>query len=295
MKLSARCIRCLIDRQEEKISRIEDEGQKASYLKEVAGVIANASEEASAPYLVYEINKVYRQRFGELPDYKEEKKAFNRLMLELEPELEAEIHSGKDADEVFENALNYARTGNYIDYGAMNHVEKETLFDLLKKAKGEEVDRRAYERLREELGQAREVVYLLDNCGEIVADKLFMKVMKEQYPHIHITAMVRGMPALNDAVAQDAWEVGIAEVADILGNGNGVAGTQLNLLSAEALDAVNRADVIVSKGQGYFETLHGCGRNIYYLFLCKCDWFTKRFGMERLKGVFVNERDISVS
>ena len=72
----------------------------------------------------------------------------------------------------------------------------------------------------------------------------------------------------------------------------GVAGTQLRLLSREALDAVNAADVIISKGQGNFETIHGCGLNIYYLFLCKCEWFTKRFGMERLKGVFVNEADL---
>ena len=50
-------------------------------------------------------------------------------------------------------------------------------------------------------------------------------------------------------------------------------------------------DVIISKGQGNFETLNGCGLNIYYLFLCKCEWFVKRFGMERFKGVFINDRN----
>lgn len=292
MKISAMCIRCLMDRQEEKIRGIEDEKAKAAYLKEVAGLIASSPEEASAPYLVYEINKVYKRFFGQLPDYKQEKKEFNKLMLELEPELEEDIRSGKDKAEVLGNALNYARTANYIDYGAMNHVEKGTLLELLKKAKAEKLEPGTFQRLQDELKVAREVVYLSDNCGEIVADKLLIKILQEQYPGMHLTVIVRGMPALNDAVLEDAQETGLTDMVKVIGNGNGVAGTQLSLLSKEASETVYKADVILSKGQGNFETLHGCGLNIYYLFLCKCEWFTKRFEMERLKGVFVNERDL---
>ncbi len=110
---------------------------------------------------------------------------------------------------------------------------------------------------------------------------------------MEITVIVRGMPVLNDAVPGDAEDVGLTDMVKVIGNGNGVAGTQRNLLSEEAEHALSGADVILSKGQGNFETIHGCGLNIYYLFLCKCEWFTKRFGMERLKGVFVNERDIA--
>ena len=110
---------------------------------------------------------------------------------------------------------------------------------------------------------------------------------------MEITVIVRGMPVLNDAVPGDAEDVGLTDMVKVIGNGNGVAGTQRNLLSEEAEHALGGADVILSKGQGNFETIHGCGLNIYYLFLCKCEWFTKRFGMERLKGVFVNERDIA--
>ena len=146
--------------------------------------------------------------------------------------------------------------------------------------------------LQKDLETADEVVYLADNCGEIVADKLLIRILQEQYPQVHITVIVRGMPALNDAVLQDAEEVGLTEMVKVIGNGNGVGGTQLSLLSDEALGAIRAADVIVSKGQGNFETIHGCGLNIYYLFLCKCEWFTKRFGMERLKGVFINEKDL---
>ncbi len=292
MKISAMCIRCIMDRQEEKIRDMENEDIKSSYLKEVAGIIAAAEEDATAPYLVYEINMVYKRYFGELPDYEREKREFNRLMLKLEPELEKDIRSGSNEEDVLRNAVNYARTGNYIDYGAMNRVEEGTLLELLRDAKGEVLEEDTFRRLRRDLREATEVVYLADNCGEIVADKLLIKILGEQYPKIHITVIVREIPVLNDAVRKDAEDVGLTDMVKVIGNGNGVAGTQLRLLGREALDAVNAADVIISKGQGNFETIHGCGLNIYYLFLCKCEWFTKRFGMERLKGVFVNEADL---
>lgn len=293
MKISAMCIRCLMDRQEEKIRAVENENKKSAYLKEIAGIISSAPEDATAPYLVHEINVIYKRYFGELPNYEREKKEFNTLMLELEQELEKDIRSGKDDIEVFRNALNYARTANYIDYGATNHVEKETLLELLRDAKEEELDAGTFQKLRKELEMAKEVVYLADNCGEIVADKLLIKILKEQYPHMDITVVVRGIPALNDVVLEDAQEVGLTDIVKVIGNGNGVAGTQISLLSDEARHVIETADVIISKGQGNFETIHGCGLNIYYLFLCKCEWFTKRFGMERLKGVFVNEKDVA--
>lgn len=292
MKIGAMCIRCLLDRQEEKIRGIEDENKKSTYLKEVAGIIANSPEDATAPCLVYEINMVYRRYFGALPDYEKEKKEFNTLMLELEPELEKDIRSGSNETEVLRNAMNYARTSNYIDYGATNHVEKATLLKLLKDAKKETLDAGTFQKLQEELTQAKELVYLTDNCGEVVADKLLIKILMEQYPQIHITVIVRGMPTLNDVVLKDAEEVGLTHMVKVIENGNGVAGTQISLLSDEARNAIYAADIILSKGQGNFETIHGCGLNIYYLFLCKCEWFTKRFGMERLKGVFVNELEL---
>ena len=73
-------------------------------------------------------------------------------------------------------------------------------------------------------------------------------------------------------------------------NGCGVAGTPLDYVGEEARGLLKEADVILAKGQGNFETMHGCGLNVYYSFLCKCDWFQKRFGMEKNKGMFVRER-----
>ncbi len=294
MKLSAMCIRCLMDRQEERVRECGDEEKKAVYLKEAAGIIASSGEGDSAPYLVFQMNQAYERLFGKLMDYKKEKKEFNSLMLDLESELEEKIRSGKSREEILKNAINYARSGNYIDFGALNHVDKDELMGLLEKAGEEDVDGHTFAMLSEDLDKAEELVYLLDNCGEIVADKLLVKVLKEQYPNMNITVMVRGVEVLNDAVMEDAEEVGLTKLVKVIGNGNGVAGTQADLLSREAREAIEKADIIISKGQGNFETIYGGGWNIYYLFLCKCAWFSERFGMERLKGVFINEKDVRV-
>lgn len=291
------CLRCLIDRQEERIRGIcdENESKKSAYLKEVAGVIANSEEEASAPYLIYKINKIYGKYFGGAPDYEKEKTEFNRLMLSVEPELEKKIRLASDGEEMLKNAMRYARTANYIDFGAMNHVDKEELFTLLDGAGEEELDEQTMCRFLSDMKIAKRLVYLTDNCGEIVADKLLVKILKEQYPALDITVIVRGMTVLNDATLEDAKAVGLTGIVKVTDNGNGVAGTQLSLLSEEARSLLMGADVILSKGQGNFETIHDCGLNIYYLFLCKCEWFSTRFGLERLKGVFINERELSFS
>lgn len=294
MKLSAMCIRCLVDRQEEKIREIPNEAKKADYLKKVLKIIGESGEDASAPYLVYEINKIHKDYFGIEVSYEKEKQEFNALMLELEQEMEESIRLGKGREEMLRSGIQYARAGNYIDFGATNHVEQGQLLELLHKAGEEEVDGHTFDLMLEDLEKAKELVYLTDNCGEIVADKLLIKILKEQYPDLHITVIVRGMPVLNDATMADARAVGLTELVTVIGNGNGVGGTQINLLSEEAGKACEAADLIISKGQGNFETMHGCGKNIYYLFLCKCQLFSERFGMERLKGVFINERDVAV-
>lgn len=289
MKLSAMCIRCLIDRQEERIREFENENKKTAFMKEVAAIISSCEEYASAPYLVYRINLVYKRYFGDRFSYEKEKKEFNALMLSLEEQISAKIHSEDDREKVLKNAINYARTANYIDFGVSNHVSREKLLELLDKSVQEPLDEETYFSFTGDLDNARHLVYLTDNCGEIVADKLLIKVLKERNPNLGITVIVRGMPVLNDATMEDAEAVGLTRLVKVIHNGNGVAGTQITLLSDEARHALGDADLIISKGQGNFETIHGCGLNIYYLFLCKCEWFVKRFGLERLKGVFINE------
>lgn len=289
MKLSASCIRCFADRQEARIAGFEDEKAKSLYMKELCRIVAQAGEEDSVPVLVERINHIYRQLFGELTDYAQIKQRFNALLLSMEAELTERISRAKDPVSA---AMLCARAANYIDYGAFSHVSQETLFELLDEAAEDNLEKKAYDSLRAELETAKELVYITDNCGEVVLDKLVMRVMKEHYPGLHITALVRGREALNDVTEKDALQVDLYSAADVLGNGCGVAGTPIAHISAEARALLEGADLVIAKGQGNFETMNGCGLNVYYSFLCKCEWFQKRFHLPQNRGVLIRERDL---
>lgn len=286
MELCAACIRCVMDRQEERVSGLGTEREQSDYLRGVARVIADADPEDSAPVLVERINHVYEKIFGPATDYAQVKKEFNALMLSLEPQIRKAMEQDGDA---LHAAMLFARAANYIDFGMAGQVEKETLFSLLEAAAEEKMDERVYNEFLADLRTARSLVYVTDNCGEIFCDRLVAEELRKRYPELAVTVMVRGRDALNDATMEDALMVGMEKVARVVDNGCGVAGTPLAYIGDEARKLLEEADVILAKGQGNYETMHGCGLNVYYSFLCKCAWFRKQFGVLKNTGMFVRE------
>ncbi len=116
--------------------------------------------------------------------------------------------------------------------------------------------------------------------------------MKEFYPNLEVGVIVRGAPVLNDATYSDAKTVGLTEVASVIPNGTDVPGTPLDQVNETALMWIESADLCIAKGQGNFETLRGCGKNVYYLFLCKCELFVRKFRVGRFMPVLSNEMRI---
>ncbi|HSN58389.1 MAG TPA: ARMT1-like domain-containing protein, partial [Clostridiaceae bacterium] len=156
----------------------------------------------------------------------------------------------------------------------------------------QEIDERQYAQFRGDLERAKNIVYLADNAGEIVFDKMFIRIIRETYPQASVTVIVRGLPIHNDATTSDADQIGLASVSSVIPNGTDIPGTALDQVNSETRRAIDGADLIISKGQGNFETLFGSGRNIYYLFLCKCSLFADRFGKEKFGGIFINEKNV---
>jgi uncharacterized protein with ATP-grasp and redox domains len=186
-------------------------------------------------------------------------------------------------------ALVFARAANYIDYGAMDHVSEDECLALLEKAALRAEERNTYGRLMQELADARRFLLIADNCGEIVLDKLFLEQLRKRFSQLRLQVLVRGGEVLNDVTLPDAEYVGINHFAEIISNGQAVAGTIYSLMPEDARDALDRADVILAKGQGNYESLSGQGRHVYYAFLCKCDLFMERFSVPHLTGMLVEE------
>lgn len=288
MKLNPFCMCCAVNKQEKNIRAFSDMERKTEYMKKVMAVLAEADELDCAPSISIKLKKLFSE-FWDRPeeDYEEIKRSFNQLMLKIEPSVEEKIRSASDP---LEAALVYARIGNYIDFAALPDVDPQTVLSLLDDENKDPLDPVEYSHFLNELKEAKDLVYITDNCGEIVLDKLAVKILKEQYPDLHITVLVRGFPTVNDATIEDAEETGMTAVARVKGNGSNVCGTWFPGISEEARALLDSADVIISKGQGNFETLNGCGLNIYYLFLCKCEWFQMQFHARPLEGMFLNER-----
>ena len=288
MKLNPFCMCCALNKQEQKIRNYPDMEKKTEYMKKVMALIANTEEKDCAPSLSVDIQKLY-SRFWDCPmeDFTEIKREYNQLMLNMEDSLENKIRKSEDP---LEKSLLYARIGNYIDFAALSNVDQATVFTLLEEKSTESLDEEEYRNFLRDLSSAKKLVYLTDNCGEVVLDKLAVKILKEKYPDLDITVIVRGYPVVNDATMEDAEEIGLTDLVRVIGNGSNVGGTWIPGITSEARDLLYDADLIIAKGQGNFETLNDCGLNIYYLFLCKCDLFQRRFHAENLQGMFLNER-----
>lgn len=286
-RFSAECMACVISRQAAGMPEAWSDEKRAEYLKRVMMIIHDADTSEGTPVVNGRIEELQDSYGIKKKDFTDIKRDYNRLMLDIAPKLREQIASSADP---LAAAMKIARTANYIDFGTQVKVTEGELFELLEKSSKEELNPGEYGLFKKDLKGASRLVYLTDNCGEIVADMLLVEELKKQRPDMEITVIVRGKPVLNDATMDDARMVGIDKIVEVIGNGNGIAGTSMDDMDEVSLSKFRAADMVVSKGQANFETLNGCGMNIYYLFLCKCRRFERRFNMGKLQGVLANDR-----
>ena len=286
MRLDPQCAACLKDKYLNKVPQTATAEERLAYQDEVLRLIAEAPPAVSAPELIADITALQRAMFGWSEDFTTIKRHFNAKMSSLAGEIRDAITAATDPLYL---AISYAMLGNYIDFGAMDSVSEEKLQSLLAQAESLRLNATEYNQLKAELGSAKRLVYLTDNCGEIVMDRLLVEQLLRQFPGLSVTVIVRGKPVLNDATMEDASQIGLDQMVPVIGNGTGVAGTSLRLISKPARQAIDAADVVIAKGLGNFETLRHCGKNIYYLFLCKCQMFADRFSVPRYTGILCND------
>jgi uncharacterized protein with ATP-grasp and redox domains len=194
--------------------------------------------------------------------YRKEKALHNQMALKLLSGLHEQVSK---SDDPLMTAAHLAIAGNIIDLGAKSGLDESEIHDALlhvteKPLEGD------LDSFRDEVARAKTILYLADNCGEIVFDTLLV----EQLNPKRVTLAVRGMPTINDATREDAVTAGLDQIVPILENGSDAPGTLIGDCSEEFRLAFNSADLIVSKGQGNFETLSHCGKNIFFLLKVKC-------------------------
>lgn len=285
MIANSRCIACILSKQERKIRKNSDEQKKKEYIHKVLKILYEYGTKECAPMVEKRIKDIYKEYYEEDVDYAALKHRYNQYMLEKEEEIRAHIQKNND----IETCIKYVCAGNYIDFGVANKIDDQLLQGLLDKVNELKISKEEVAYLEDELAQAKTLLYITDNCGEIVLDKIFIEELQNKYKNLQITAMVRGGIASNDATMEDAEEIGLTNVVPVIGNGVAIMGTVKEQLSEEAKEKIQNADIIIAKGMGNFESMYQEGMNPYYLLLCKCELYKEIFGVEMFQPIFCKE------
>ena len=288
MVINEECKKCQIKRNINKYPIDATEGKITEYQYEVKEIVKN-SDGLSTPQVAEKMDNLRQELFGNVMDYTEIKQHYNQLMLDHFPYMKNKVDTSENH---LKTAIQYAMVGNYIDFGALENVNEDELKAQLDEAININIDSKLLDVFKNDLVNAKRLVYFTDNCGEIVTDKLLISTLRDINLNLHITVIVRGKPVLNDATLEDAKYIHMEDVAQkVLGNGTGLLGNVVGAISKESMDEVENADLLISKGQGNYEGLSGCELNIYYLFLCKCEMFMRRFGVEQFTGIMARENN----
>ncbi len=271
MKTYLDCIPCFF-RQALEASRMAgvDEEDQRKILIELGRMLSDLSFEATPPEMAYRIHKRI-QEVSRCPDpYRKIKEESNRMALALYPKLTERIHA---SDLPLYTAVELASLGNIIDYGALHHemVQGELDRKLANfESKKEETPIFAWGAFAAALSRAEDIVYLADNAGETVFDRLLIETIREFHENKKITYAVRHEPILNDATREDAKVCGLETSAEIVSSGSRAPGAVLSECYPEFVAHLRRADMIISKGQGNFEALSDQRLPIFFLFVAKC-------------------------
>lgn len=204
--------------------------------------------------------------------YKKLKEQSNIAALKLYPEFKQRINAS--SNRLF-LATELAIAGNIIDYGAKHSLELEKEINNILSGTSELLHASNkvifdFPLFQEQIKNSRCILYLADNAGEVVFDKLLIEIIKQYNPNANIYYAVKEKPIINDALMQDALQCSINEVATIISSGSSLSGTIISFCNKEFLNLFNKADLVISKGQGNFEGLHQTTRDIYFLLIAKC-------------------------
>ncbi len=266
MKTHADCLPCLM-RQALQVARITNctQPQQLEILQAVSAVIAEMDVEKSPPANARPIYQRIAEISGIEDPYYEKKSASNAQALKIVPGLRQEI---RHTDEELSAAVRFAIAGNIIDYGAL-----ET-FDVAAALQRSRTSRPAVDHLGQfqlainRLPEGSSILYLTDNCGEIVYDSLLVEYLHRR--GFALTVAVKSGPIINDALVDDALAAGLDKYGRIVTNGGRSPGTELEECSEQFVELFHAADLVIAKGQGNFESLSEVDRDVFFLLTIKC-------------------------
>lgn len=284
MKAELDCLECTL-RQALRAARMagDDPKMHRQVMDAVAAEIPTMDLNDSPAVLSLCLYRYASEFSGNADPYKSIKKEQNEMALALEPELDRLV---AESDTPLLTAIRLAAAGNIIDLGVMNIDEIDP-----KQAIKQAMETKPYidhsDHFMKSLESCKDLLYLLDNAGEIVFDK---PLIKELQKRTSVTAVVKAGPIINDACLEDAQQVGLTDFCEVIDNGGAFVGSPLKLIPPSFRERMEAADVILGKGQGNYETVDEFDGYVYLLLKMKCEVIARHCGVPMGESVFLSTR-----
>jgi uncharacterized protein with ATP-grasp and redox domains len=242
---------------------------------------------ATPPEIAQKVYRIVYELTGNNDPYLSAKKNANTTALSVYTLMKDIVDSSNDT---LETACKLAIAGNAIDLGPRS--EFDSIHTIVEDSCGSPLDQGHYRRFKSCVDKASLVLYIADNAGEIVFDRILIEQMLE-IKRLKIVFAVRAKPIINDATLDDAIQVGLDEVAAVISSGSGAPATILSQCSPEMLSYYRAADLIISKGQGNYESLSNRTENIFFLFKVKCPVIARDSGYDIDSPVLMSRKNFS--
>ncbi len=283
MKAFLECIPCITSQIIRILNKQEpDKGKRQIILSKILTHLSGEDITAhSAPSLTQGVHQILKESLGFRDLYIEDKAFCNR---EAMLHFDAATLLFEQSSDKLETAIKLAIAGNLIDYGALSHFDVAHVID-------DYVHRpfsiNHVKSFRKALSKPQNILYICDNAGEIVFDKILVHHLITDGHQV--TVAVKSAPILNDALYEDAVKVGMTDIVTVIPSGSSTAGTLLSQSTPAFAQALNQASLIISKGQGNFETLseEHFDQPLYYLLLSKCPHISKGLNIETFSLMLV--------
>jgi len=265
MKTYLDCMVCFV-RQALDASRLlsDDEKIHEQVLREVLKQAATLDLTQTPPVMGQKIHQTIKRVLNNNDPYYQIKQKFTAFALGLEDKLQAKIDASEDK---LSAAIKLSIAGNVIDFGVKSTIDEQEILQTIDDALNIDFDNGHIEQFKSHIKRADKILFLADNAGEIVFDKFLLKLL----PREKVTIAVKSEPIINDATMEDAQAAGLTEIARVITSGSSAPGTVLAQCSQDFLREFDSADMIISKGQGNYETLSDVDRPIWFLLKAKCN------------------------
>lgn len=269
------CIPCML-RQALGAARVisDDAVMHRRVLNEVSRLIPELPLDVTPPEVAQQVYRLVYRLTGSEDPYREEKRRANEIALSLYPHLKRVV---ADSDEPLLTACKLAIGGNSIDLGPTSRYADINSIISFALDNGLGID--DYDDFRRSICKSRRIMYLGDNAGEVVFDRILIEEIKRT-KEVHVDFVVRESPIINDATILDANFVGLPNVAEIVSSGSDAPATVLSQCSEKMIELYHASDIIIAKGQGNYESLSLEEGNIFFLLKAKCEVIAGMLGVQ---------------